>query len=195
MAGTPVNSRLLSPWGLRLTPSNNSPHSKSPLAKSPTKTSKHEFNLSLKRVIGTTAVSANAFDGIHSNDTFAFTAGAAAVLVTVESDYSLSQKFYRARPTTAPVIAAAPVHPSTPTNPANESRYRAAALREGGGGGGSPFGSPAGDRVDSPGRGSWNIRERVKSATCVSLSRDGKYLAVGEVNSLIDMLYCRSNHC
>lgn len=181
MSSTPVNSRLLSPWGLRLTPSNNSPYSKSPLVKSPTKANRHEFSLALKKVIGTTAVSANAFDGVSSNNTFAFTAGAAAVLITVNEDHSISQKFYRARPAASPLIPASPIHgPSTPTNPANESRHRAAAIRDSCGG--SPFGSPAGDWGDSPGRGSWNTRERVKSATCVSLSKDGKYLAVGEVN-------------
>jgi hypothetical protein len=182
MALTPVNSRMVnSPWGLKLTPS-NSPFTRGAAAKSPVKSNRQDFNLSLKQVIGTTASSPNAFDSLPWGCSFAFTAGAAAVIATVEEEGEVSQRFYRARPTTTPInpITSA-YNPSTPTNNANETRTRTAISLRDGGAGISPFGSPAGDWADSPSAKTWSAKERVKAATCVSFSPDGKFLAVGEV--------------
>lgn len=86
-----------------------------------------------------------------------------------------SQRFFRARPTALPIYPATTFHnaPTTPTGTprANDSRGRV-ALRD------SPHG---GDWADSPGASkTWTSRERIKAATCLALSRDGKYLAVGE---------------
>lgn len=91
-----------------------------------------------------------------------------------------SQRFYRARPSAVPVFAVSPItHSSlTPnsTPKANDSRNRSAA---------SPRDSLYGatlDWADSPNQksGTWTSRERIKAATCLALSRDGRYLAVGE---------------
>lgn len=84
-----------------------------------------------------------------------------------------TQRFYRARPTAVPVFSVAPVQhgsssPST-TPKANDARNRV-ALRD----------TPS-DRGDSGLTSkTWTSRERIKAATCVSLSRDGRFLAVGE---------------
>ncbi|KAF1962740.1 WD repeat protein-like protein [Byssothecium circinans] len=182
MSLTPSNPRVMSPaWGgsIRLTPS-PSPYLKSTPLRSPTKPQRSEASLALKQVIGTTTNSANAFDSVSSARSFAFCAGAAAVVATVDDEHHVSQRFFRARPTTNPINPSASIYggPATPTQ--NESRNRTAASLRDAGIGGSPLASPANDRGDSPGSRVWSTRERIKAATCVSFSADGKFLAVGE---------------
>lgn len=169
-------------WGgsIKLTPS-NSPFLKSTPLRSPVKANRSEASLALKQAIGTTTNSANAFDSLSSGRSFAYTAGAAAVVATADNEWNVTQRFYRARPTTNPLNPSASVYggPSTPTQ--NESRNRTAASLRDAGIGASPLASPANDWTDSPGGKTWTARERIKAATCVSFSPDGKYLAVGEV--------------
>lgn len=123
-------------------------------------------------MIGTTCSSPTGFDSVNSS--FAYVAGGAVVVVDVDGQ-GYSQRFYRARPTAIPFYAATTFHntPTTPTGTprANDSRGRV-ALRD----------SHGGDwAADSPGASkTWTSRERIKAATCLALSRDGKYLAVGE---------------
>jgi hypothetical protein len=134
-------------------------------------------------VIGTTTSTANAFDSLPSARCFTYTAGAAAVVATVGADHSISQRFYRARPTTNPINSSASIYggPATPTQ--NESRNRAAASLREAGLGASPHASPATTEwSDSPNNRAWTAREKIKAATCVSFSPDGKFLAVGEVS-------------
>lgn len=136
-----------------------------------------DSSLSLKRVIG---CSTTAFDCHPPSRSFAYTAGAAAVVVTLDDNLEVSQRFFRARPNAPTLTAAAGASfaPSTPQNPGQESRNRAAAsLREAGIGYNAPsYGS--GD--DGSGGKTWTARERIKAATCLSFSPDGKWLAVGE---------------
>lgn len=88
-----------------------------------------------------------------------------------------SQRFYRARPMAVAVFGTSPIphSPSTPnsTPKANDSRNRAAAAPRD-----SLYGPS--DWADSPSSKTWTSRERIKAATCLSLSRCGRYLAVGE---------------
>lgn len=91
------------------------------------------------------------------------------------ADYS--QRFFRARPSAAPVFTVASSSQASPspnsTPKANDARNRVAKTsRE------SLYTSP--DWGDSPSLKTWTSRERIKAATCVSLSRDGRFLAVGE---------------
>ncbi|KAH9908136.1 WD domain-containing protein [Xylariomycetidae sp. FL2044] len=167
MASTPSNR-------LRLTPSNSpflprpgrSPHrGRNPPAS--------ESRLSLRRVIGTTCTSTTGFDAVQSS--FAYIAGGAVVVVDVDGE-QYSQRFYRARPTALPVYTtpSLPYSPSTPnsTPKANDSRNRV-SIRD------SAYGSS--DWSDSPGSSkTWTSRERIKAATCLALSKEGKFLAVGE---------------
>ncbi|OAG05325.1 WD repeat protein-like protein [Paraphaeosphaeria sporulosa] len=182
MSLTPNNPRIMSPaWGsgLKLTPS-PSPFLKNTPLRSPVKAHRAEASLALRQVIGTSASSANAFDSLPNARSFAFCAGAAAVLATVDDEQHVSQRFYRARPTANPINPSSSAYggPSTPTQ--NESRNRTAASLRESGIGASPLGSPANDWSASPGGTSWSARDRIKAATCVAFSPDGKYLAVGE---------------
>ncbi|KAL6881768.1 WD40-repeat-containing domain protein [Trichoderma longibrachiatum] len=135
-----------------------------------------DSRLSLKRVVGTTCRSPTAFDAVGAS--FAYTAGGAVVVVRVDADNRYTQQFYRARPNVASLyaVAASPNAPSTPTTTtttpkANDSRNRVAAGHR------DSHGAP--DWADGMPR-TWTSRERIKAATCLSLSPDGKYLAVGE---------------
>lgn len=181
---TPHNPRMMSPSlgpGIKLNPS-PSPFLKTTPMRSPVKPARAEVSLALRQVVGTTANTANAFDSVPSGRAFAYTAGAAAVIATVDDEHRVSQRFYRARPTTNPINASASIYggPSTPTQ--NESRNRTAASLRDAGFGASPLASPSiQDWSDSPSGRAWTMKEKIKAATCVSFSADGKYLAVGEV--------------
>ncbi|KAL1838981.1 hypothetical protein VTJ49DRAFT_2026 [Mycothermus thermophilus] len=126
------------------------------------------------RVIGTTCSSPTGFDTVGSS--FSYIAGGAVVVVDVAGEH-YSQRFFRARPTAVPLLSSSPTtnSSSTPlsTPKATDSRNRAAA---------SPRDSlyPSADWPDSPSSKTWTSRERIKAATCLALSPDGRYLAVGE---------------
>ncbi len=184
MSLTPSNTRLMSPAAggpIKLNPP-LSPFLKNTPVRSPTKTSRAEANLALRQVIGTTTNSANAFDSLSSGRCFAYTAGAAAVIASVDEEHKVTQRFYRARPTTIPLNPSSSIYggPSTPTQ--NESRNRVAASLRDAGFGASPLASPAAnDWQESPTGKAWTMKEKIKAATCVSFSPDGRFLAVGEV--------------
>ncbi|OLN92278.1 WD repeat-containing protein 62 [Colletotrichum chlorophyti] len=162
MSATPTNR-------LKLTPG-NSPYLQRPQPRTPLRGRfPYESRLSLKRVVGTTCASPTGFDTVNSS--FAYIAGGAVVVVDVDGEH-YAQRFYRARPTAAPVYGTPPLShgnssPSTPK--ANDSRNRVAlGIRE------------TQDWSESPTSRTWTSRERIKAATCLALSRDGRYLAVGE---------------
>ncbi|KAK3902422.1 hypothetical protein C8A05DRAFT_15517 [Staphylotrichum tortipilum] len=168
MASTPSNR-------IKLTPS-NSPFLARP-SRSPIRPrAPYESCLSLQRVVGATCSSPTGFDTVHSS--FAYLAGGAVVVVDVSAGH-FSQRFYRARPTAVPLLVVSPASNASSSTPAstpkaNDSRNRAAA---------SPRDSlynPSPDWPESPTSKTWTSRERIKAATCLSLSRDGRYLAVGE---------------
>lgn len=183
MSLTPSNPRMMSPAigsGIKLNPS-PSPFFKT-TPRSPVKAGRAEASLALRQVIGTTTNSANAFDSLPSGSSFGYTAGAAAVIACIDAQGHVTQRFYRARPTTNPINPSASIYggPSTPTQ--NESRNRTAVSLRDAGFGGSPLPSPsAHDWADSPSNRAWGTKDKIKAATCVSFSPDGKFFAVGEV--------------
>ncbi|RFU73182.1 wd repeat [Trichoderma arundinaceum] len=168
MTATPSSNRL------KLTPSNSpfltTRRPRSPLRGRPV----YESRLSLKRVVGTTCRSPTAFDTVNAS--FAYTAGGAVVVVNVDGE-QYAQRFYRARPNVHSLYSAAasqnaPSTPTTTTPKANDSRGRVSA--------GYRDSHSASDWSDGPAPRTWTSRERIKAATCLGLSPDGKYLAVGE---------------
>ncbi|KAG9233904.1 WD repeat protein-like protein [Amylocarpus encephaloides] len=188
MSSTPSNSRISNNFsantglGLnsKLTPS-NSPYPRTP--KLPFKSrGAYESGLSLKRVIGTTVSSPTAFDTLATTPIFAYTAGAATVVVNIDENSNTTQRFFRARPTAIPSNAFNnPTNgPSTPTNVANDGRNRAIPnYREAG----IPY-SPSTPHTnldwDTPISKAGSGKGKIKAATSVSISRDGSLLAVGE---------------
>ena len=163
--------------GLKLTSTPGKP----PGTKSPTRSPHRPFALGLQRVIGTTTSSPNGFDCLRASAIFAHCAGSAVVVTTLGDDDQFTQRFYRARPTAAAVSSHNPsITPTTPTRGPDYQTRTIGSLKDG-----SPgafcAGTPYRDSVDSPGQKTWTARERIKATTCVSLSRDGRFLAIGEV--------------
>lgn len=163
---------------LRLTPS-HSPFFKNGTPRSPTKAIRDEEpGLQLRKVIGTTTTSVNGFDSLPFTRTFAYTAGACAVVCRVAEDLSVSQRFFRTRPTIAGHARDGNPWPASPTP--NEPRRRALGHAREQSIGGSPLASAGRDWSDSPTGRSSSAKDRVKAATSVALSPNGKWLAVGE---------------
>ncbi|KAK8220266.1 WD40-repeat-containing domain protein [Phyllosticta capitalensis] len=175
MSFSPLHQTVMNP-AFRLTPA-YSPFVKNGTLRSPYRASRSDLMLSLRQVIGTTASSANAFDSLPSERIFAFTAGAAAVVVSVDDDLNYKQRFFRARPSATAGTQTPSVYGTS--TPSHNSSRTAASLRDAGVGV-SHYGSPGSDWADSPGGKSLTAKDRIKAATCVSFSSDGKFLAVGE---------------
>lgn len=168
---------------LRLTPT-NSPSVRYPASiRSPIRLNHDELALSLKRVIGSTTTSPNGFDCQASKRRFAYTAGAAAVIADLDDDLRVTQRFFRARPTvSSPNNPLSNVAVGTPTRTINEQepRNRAVSSLRDAGIGRDPADSPSRGWTDSPGSKPWAAKERIKAATAISFSPDGRFLAVGE---------------
>lgn len=170
-----------SPASLRLIPS-NSPFFRGSTPRSPIKGKSQELGLSLKQVIGTTTSSINGFDCLPDARSFAFTAGAAAVIACVDEDLKITQRFFRARPVQSgsgyEVNGYAPISPTPNASAArnrtlNHVREHSSGL--------SPLSSSGREWSESPTGKTAGVKERVKAATSVALSPNGKWLAVGEV--------------
>ena len=138
----------------------------------------NNLQLSLKNVIGTTTNSVNAFDALPGHHSFVCCAGSAAVLSRVDERLNISQQFFRAKPNISPINATPSFYnPATPPITPGKNRR------------GSPF-KDEGPRTiyngshnyppNSPNQGRANNLNRETS--CVSLSRGGDLMAIGEVN-------------
>lgn len=167
--------------GLRSTPY-GSPGTRSPAIRSPIKTVPEEqHHLSLRKVIGTTTATSNAFDALPSARTVAYTAGATIIVTTLNGDLKQNQRSFRAKPSTAPPPASQTSFDSpTPTGRAQAAKDRYPASTRGSGG--TPILVTAvREAIDSPNSRASALKERTKATTCVSLSPDGRLVAAGEV--------------
>lgn len=165
---------------LSLTPKQS--HLRTQASKTPSKTSREgsEIQLVLKKVLGSTTSSASGFDCNPSTASFAFCAGSTAVVAHVDAELNITQKFFRAQSSSPrsqhisshsdPSLA--PQTPELHVRLTGSLRRKTLGIRS--------IGSPRVEPGVSPGRA--NIRQKTRAASCVSLSPDGRLLAVGEVN-------------
>lgn len=136
------------------------------------------LQLSLKSVFGTTTNSMNAFDALPEHHTFVCCAASAAVLSRVDEHLNITQDLFRARPNVFPINATPSFYnPATPPSTPGKSR-RGSPLKDGGCG--ITDKGLLGYSPDSPSKSRPNNRSR--EVSCVSLSRGGNLMAVGEVN-------------
>ncbi|PSR90562.1 WD40-repeat-containing domain protein [Coniella lustricola] len=133
--------------------------------------------LSLQRVVGNTCALPPAF--ASSTNYFAYVAGAAVVVVAVSQGDQVSQRFYRARPTVTPVFSVACAPQASPSSISDAAlktshgkRRPGKVVRD------VTIAVPIPQQTLPP--KTWTSRERIKAATCVSISPDQRFLAVGE---------------
>ncbi|KAJ5994505.1 hypothetical protein N7451_010229 [Penicillium sp. IBT 35674x] len=173
-----AKSKLAGPGAsLKITPS-NSPVLR-PGSRSPSKSS-HQSILSLQTVIGTSTTTPNGFSSHDQSKSFALCAGSAAVLAELDDDANVIQRFFRARPSATSVNPTSSFYnqgtpPSTP-----DPRSRSLSHIRSNPHLNVPNGSPSNELPDNGSPRAWSSRERVKAVTSVSISPNGRFLAVGE---------------
>lgn len=161
---------------LKITPA-NSPVLR-PGTRSPSKPSPHQSALTLQTVIGTTTATPNGFSSHESTKSFALCVGSAAILAQIETDGTVNQRFFRARPTASPVNPVVSFYNQPASSPVTpDNRYRSVANRPAASGG---LTSSA-DWADGSTSRTWSSRERIKAVTSVAISPNGRFLAIGEV--------------
>ncbi|KAJ5172843.1 hypothetical protein N7492_005436 [Penicillium capsulatum] len=179
MATTPAKTKLAGPGAsLKFTPS-NSPVLRPGASRSPSKSS-HNSTLSLQTVLGTTTTTPNGFSSHDQSRSFALCAGSAAVLAEIDEDANISQRFFRARPSASSVNPTTSFYnqPTPPTTP--DPRSRSLSHIRSNPHLNVPNGSPSSEAADNGSPRAWSSRERIKAVTSVSISPNGRLLAVGE---------------
>lgn len=103
------------------------------------------------------------------------------ILGEFDDSLSLSQRFFRARPTALAVNPSQSFYNPSTTSVTPESRRRTLGPLRGGLQNAIHTGSPGRDWNEGGASRVLTSKERIKAATSVSLSEDGRLLAVGEV--------------
>jgi hypothetical protein len=138
------------------------------------------LSLRLKRIIGTTTLSTCGFDFNTERSCFVTCAGSIAVWNEVDSDLNVSQRFFKAHPSATPQQPT--IESGTPTK-IDRRKSQLSPVRA------STFGTRAALAPPSPANsstpGKSGARRGSRFAACVSISQDGRVLAVGEVKSLL----------
>ncbi|KAJ5907405.1 hypothetical protein N7495_000087 [Penicillium taxi] len=130
-----------------------------------------QSSLSLRTVLGTTTTTPNGFSSHDQSKTFALCAGSAAVLAELDDDGNISQRFFRARPSATSMNPVTSFYnqstpPSTP-----DPRLRSLSHNRS---------NPHLNVNNASPHSDLSSRERVKAVTSVSISPNGRFLAVGE---------------
>lgn len=135
-----------------------------------------DFQLNLTRIIGTTTSSSCAFDCLPDLSCFAVCAGSAAIVNYVDPNSKITQKLFRVKGSAGYQTNGSSdslVGTSTPEAKNRQRLLKSSIFNA------KAVGSPSNDYGASPGKIA--ARQRTRSAACISLSRDGKLLALGEV--------------
>lgn len=147
------------------------------------------LHLNLKTVVGTTTTSLNEFDSLSEQNAFICCAGPAVILSNVDEHLNISQRLFCARPSTAPINATPSFYnPSTPPTTPGRSRQGSPLKDNGYGMGLTPsleYTPDSSSNAKSKGRN--------REATCVSMSRAGRFLAVGEVRAPVPVTMTIAN--
>ncbi|MCJ1382310.1 hypothetical protein MMC17_005423 [Xylographa soralifera] len=208
MASTSAGSLWMSQPEAHSTPSGTpkTAHLQDQVTQTPSKKHSQQggLTLTLKSIIGTTTYSSRGFDCNSATSSFATCAGSAAVVTYVDSELKVVQKFFRARNGPSLLHSTSTNHDIQGAASTPEPRtHLAGSLRRKTFGIGSTR-SPQVDQGISPGRA--NIRQKTRATSCVSLSSDGRLLAVGETgynpriliysttNDFADPLACLTEH-
>ncbi|KAL4933467.1 WD40 repeat domain-containing protein [Aspergillus undulatus] len=163
---------------LRATPS-NSPSLRPP-TRSSNKPSPYQSNLSLRTVIGTTTTTPNGFSYHDQSKSFAFCAGSAGVLAELDEEDNVNQRFFRARPTATSINPVTSFYNQSTPPATPDARSKTLAGIKNAPYNGTYNGSPSTEMVEASSPRSWSSRERVKAVTSVSISPNGRLLALGE---------------
>ncbi|KIV87014.1 hypothetical protein PV11_02587 [Exophiala sideris] len=162
---------------LRTTPTCSPVLAKTPAAFS-RKARPSDITLQLHRVIGTTTNSPNGLTCCASTNSYAYCAGAVTVLAKFEPGHAPSHRYYKARPTAPSLHPPTSHYENSPVTTPSKRRTTTFTPRKGqddynGGSYGREW-------LDESTSQTWTARERIKTVSCVSMSQDGRWLAVGE---------------
>lgn len=168
-----LRSRVTTPASSR-TPGNATTPSSKFLSAAPSRPQPAHLSLQLDHVIGTTTKNPSGLSSCPDAGTFAYCAGSVAVLAHVNNADVVSHRYYRARP------AAISINPSTsyyttPTSTPTRKRHTLITPRKE-----SDAITPVRTISEDENAKTWTARERIKSIKCVSLSPNGRFLAIGE---------------
>ena len=148
--------------------------------KSPIKSIREEQQyLLLKQVIGTTVSSNTSVACVSSSRIVAYIAGAVAVVTTIDEEGRSTQHTFRATPSTigsnlqSQPESPAPARVLQPQRGKLSTNFRESSP-------GLSIAGPFSDVSESPSSRGAALRCRVKPITCISLSPDCKWIAVGE---------------
>ncbi|KAI1614946.1 WD40-repeat-containing domain protein [Exophiala viscosa] len=162
---------------LRTTPTCSPVVAKAPAAFS-RKTRPSDITLQLHRVIGTTTNNPNGLTCCESTNSYAYCAGAVAVLAKLEPGNAPSHRYFKARPTAPSLHPPTSHYENSPVTTPSKRRTTTFTPRKGQDEqNGGYFGR---DWLDESTGQTWTARERIKTVSCVALSQDGRWLAVGE---------------
>lgn len=168
-----LRSRVNTPAGLKTPGTATTPASKL-FSSTPSRLPQSHLALQLDHVIGTTTKNPSGLSSCPDANTFTYCAGSVAVLAQVDDADVVSHRYYRARP------AAIPINPSTSyysTPTATPVRKRPILITPRKEQDITPLSRAISEDENAK---TWTARERIKSVKCVSLSPNGKLLAVGE---------------
>ena len=160
-------------------PSARTTPSGSPLAKSgirsPRKAPPSNASLQLTKVIGTTTSTPTGLACCPAANSYVYCAGAVTVHATVQDDGTTVERYFKARPTASSLNPVSSYYDgNSPASSPHKRRNSIFSIRQ------TQDAEPSRDWADDGGSQTWSARERIKSVTCVSLSTNGRWLAVGE---------------